>query len=124
MCKQAEDLREKLTDAGRQVADLRVQLEKQEAANRDLKEAKARLEKERKTSHADYVAAKSELEAVKKTLHDVHSELTGTSKRVRQRYMKEKDSELDAVKQALCAVTTEVTRASGRVRQRYSKARK
>lgn len=114
-----KDLRQRLAGAGSQVADLHLQLEEQQAANRDLTEIRTQLESEVRTTKGDHVAAKNELEAVKRTLRDVSSELTSTSKRVRQRYLKEKDNEPEAAKAALRDVTTELTSTTAPVRRQH-----
>jgi chromosome segregation ATPase len=85
-----EDLQGKLMGADSRVAELRIQLEEQQAVNRDLMEAKTRLECEIKMANANHEATKNELETVKKVLYDVRSEATLASGRVRQRYSKTK----------------------------------
>jgi chromosome segregation ATPase len=116
---EVEDLRPRLAGAGSQVADLHLQLEEQQAANRDLTETKTRLESEIRTTKVDHVAAKNELEAVKRTLRDVSSELTGTSRRVRQRYFKEKDNEPAAAKATLRDAATELSSTTAPVRRQH-----
>ncbi len=115
------DLRQKLAATDSEVADLRLQLEEQQAANGDLMELKTRLESEMRTAKVDHVAAKNELEAVKRTLRDVYGELTSTSKRVRQRYLKEKEGGPEAAKTALRDVATELTCTTARVRRQHLK---
>jgi len=83
---EVDNLRGKLTGADSRVADLHVQLEEQQAANRDLMDAKARLEQELKISNMNHESTKNELEAVKKALYDIRSEATLVRGRVRQRY--------------------------------------
>jgi septation ring formation regulator EzrA len=83
---EVDNLRGKLTGAESRVADLHVQLEEQQAANRDLMDAKARLEQELKIANMNREATKKELEAVKKALYDIRSEATLVRGRVRQRY--------------------------------------
>jgi chromosome segregation ATPase len=91
--KQVESLQEKLMVANSRVVEIRAQLEEQQATNRDLMEANTRLENELKTSKLSYDAAKNELKAFKVAMHDIHSEASRTSGRVRQRYFKLKDKE-------------------------------
>ncbi len=86
-----EDLRAKLTGADRRVANLRAQLEEQQAVNRELVETRTRLKSEIKMLNTNHKAAKNELEVFKKALRDIRSEATRTSGRVRQRYFKLKD---------------------------------
>ena len=87
---EVDNLRGKLTGADSRVADLHVQLEEQQAANRDLIEKSARLEQQLKMSNANLEATKNELELVKKALYDIRSEATLVRGRVRQRYSKHK----------------------------------
>jgi len=91
--KQVESLQEKLMVANSRVVEIRAQLEEQQATNRDLMEANTRLENELKTSKVSFDAAKNELKAFKVAMHDIHSEASRTSGRVRQRYFKLKDKE-------------------------------
>jgi exonuclease SbcC len=83
-------LQEKVTAAENRAADLRIQLEDQQAANRELKETNTRLESEIKKVNIDYDTVKKELDAFKNALRDIRSEATRTSGRVRQRYFKPK----------------------------------
>ena len=83
-----EELRDKLSEADGRGADMRGQLEDQQATNRNLMEIKARQESEIKTLKANYETARTELAAFKSALHDIRSEATRTSGRVRQRYFK------------------------------------
>jgi len=85
---EVEELREKNANADSRTTDLRIQLEDQQAANRELMEANTRLEGELKMLRVNYAAARNELDAFKKALHDIRSEATQTSGRVRQRYFK------------------------------------
>ncbi|MHC4123327.1 MAG: hypothetical protein ACYSSI_07120 [Planctomycetota bacterium] len=85
---EAEQLRRKVSDGENQIIDLRIQLEDQQAVNRDLIEANARLENEIKMANINYEAARNELDAFKNALRDIRSEATRTSGRVRQRYLK------------------------------------
>ncbi len=87
---EVDNLRGKLTGADSRVADLHVQLEEQQAANRDLIENRARLEQQLQMSNANLEATKNELELVKKALYDIRSEATLVRGRVRQRYSKHK----------------------------------
>jgi len=89
--KQVESLQEKFMVANSRVVEIRAQLEEQQATNRDLMEANTRLENELKTSKVSFDAVKNELEAFKVAMHDIHSEASRTSGRVRQRYFKLKD---------------------------------
>ncbi len=88
---EAGELREKLSQADGRGADLRGQLEDQQATNRNLMEIRARHESEIKTLRANYETTKTELTAFKSALHDIRSEATRTSGRVRQRYFKPKN---------------------------------
>lgn len=90
---QVEDLREKLTNANNRTDDLSVQFEQQQTVNKELMEANGRFESKMKTLNVNYAAAKNELDAFKKALRDIRSEVTLTSGRVRQRYFKSKDKE-------------------------------
>lgn len=121
---EAEDLRKRLADADGEVTELRVQLEEQQAANRDLMETRTRLESEMKTSNVNHVATRKELEAVKneleaarKALREVYGEVTGASRRVRERYLKEKQNEPEALKRALHDVATDLSSTTARVRR-------
>jgi chromosome segregation ATPase len=91
--KQVESLQEKLMVANSRVVEIRAQLEEQQATNRDIMEANTRLENELKASKVSFDAAKNELKAFKVAMHDIHSEASRTSGRVRQRYFKLKDKE-------------------------------
>ena len=84
-------------------------------------EIKTRLESDVRTAKVDHVATKNELEAVRRTLRDVYGELTSTSKRVRQRYLKEKEGGPEAAKTALRDVATELTCTTARVRRQHLK---
>jgi len=88
-----EKLRGKITDADSRMTTLRTQLEKQQAANRDLIETNSRLESELRTMTANCETAKNELEVFKKALRDIRSEATRTSGRARKRYFKLKNKE-------------------------------
>ncbi len=84
-----EDLdeeREKLGATQASLAGVRNQQEEQQIENRDLKEAKRRLEGEVKALTAKHEAAGTELEATKRTLHEIHSAATQTTKRIHKRY--------------------------------------
>jgi hypothetical protein len=54
-------------------------------------EANTRLENEVKTSKFRHDTIKKELDAFKAAMHDIHSEASRSSGRVRQRYFKLKD---------------------------------
>lgn len=88
---EVDNLRRKLTGSENGMADLRIQLEEQEAANRELMETRTRLECEIKTTYANHKTAKNELEMVKKALNDIRSEATLASGRVRHRYFNPKN---------------------------------
>ena len=88
-----EKLRGKITDADSRMTTLRTQLEKQQAANRDLIETNSRLESELRTMTANCETAKNELEVFKKALRDIRSEATRTSGRTRKRYFRPKNKE-------------------------------
>lgn len=83
-----EDLREKLKAADSRTAELRTELEDYHSTNKELIEAKTRLENETKMTNIKYDAARNELDATKKALRDIRSEATLTSGRIRQRYLK------------------------------------
>ncbi len=85
---EAEQLRRKVADSESRTSDLRIQLEDQQAANRELIESNTRLENEIKMANINYEAARNELDAFKNALRDIRSEVTRTSGRVRQRYFK------------------------------------
>jgi len=89
--KQVESLQEKLAASDSRTADLRFQLEEQQAANKELVDTRTRLESEIKMLSINHEAARSELEAFKKALREVRSEASRTSGRVRQRYFKPKN---------------------------------
>jgi len=88
--REVDKLRRKLTGADNGMADLRTQLEEQEAANRKLMETRTRLECEIKMEKANYEATKNELEMIKKALNDIRSEATLASGRVRHRHFNSK----------------------------------
>jgi chromosome segregation ATPase len=88
---EVERLREKVTHGDRQTADLCILLEDQQAANRKLTETTARLENEIEMANANYDSAKNELDAFRNAVHDIRSEVTQTSGRVCQRYLKQDD---------------------------------
>ncbi|MHC4544191.1 MAG: hypothetical protein ACYS9C_13535 [Planctomycetota bacterium] len=87
---EVEELQEKVIVADNRAADLRIQLEDQQAINRELMETTTRLENEIKMMNINYDTAKNELDAFKNALRDIRSEATRTSGRVRQRYFKPK----------------------------------
>jgi chromosome segregation ATPase len=88
--REVDKLRRKLTGADNGMADLRTQLEEQEAANRKLMETRTRLECEIKMEKANYEATKNKLEMMKKALNDLRSEATLASGRVRHRHFSSK----------------------------------
>ena len=81
-------LQKNLADSEGQVRDLRIRLEDQQIANRNMVEVKARLEGEMKILNLNYESAKNEIKGFKNALYDIRSEATRTSGRVRQRYFK------------------------------------
>lgn len=83
-----ESLRDKVAATDDRSTDMRIQFEDQQAMNRELLQAKTRLENEVKMLSIKYEAAKNELNAFKSALRDIRSEATRTSGRVRQRYLK------------------------------------
>ena len=85
---EVEQLRRKVTDGEGRIANLRIQLDDQQAANRELIETNTRLENETKMANINYEAARNELDTFKNALRDIRSEATRTSGRVRQRYFK------------------------------------
>jgi chromosome segregation ATPase len=86
--KELETLRKKITKTDGQLTDTRIELEDQQAVNKELMEANSRLENELKTLNIDHEAAKKELDAFKNALRDIRSEASQTSGRVRQRHFK------------------------------------
>ena len=86
--KQGGSLQEKLMAANSRMAEIRAHLEEQQVTNRDIMEANTRLENETKTSKFRYETVKKELDAFKTAMHDIHSEASRSSGRVRQRYFK------------------------------------
>jgi len=87
----AKDLRVKLASSDSRVSNLRIQIEEQQSANRELMETRTRLECELKMSKANHEATRNELEMVKKALNDLRSEATLVSGRVRRRHFNPKD---------------------------------
>ncbi len=85
-----EDIRNKVTSSESLIVDLRIQLKDRQTANRELVGAKTRLENEVKMANINYEAARNEVDTFKKALHDIRSEVTLTSGRVRQKYSKAK----------------------------------
>jgi chromosome segregation ATPase len=79
-------LREELTIADGRTADLRKQLDDQQAINRKLMETNTRLENEIKMVNINYEANKKELDAFKNAVRDIRSETTRTSGRVQQKF--------------------------------------
>jgi chromosome segregation ATPase len=88
---QVESFQEKLMVANSRMAEIRAQLEEQQVTNRKIMEANTRLENEVKTSKFRHDTIKKELDAFKAAMHDIHSEASRSSGRVRQRYFKLKD---------------------------------
>jgi len=85
---EVKQMQEKLDTADNRTADLRIQFEDQQAANRELMETNTHLESEIKMLNVNYKAARNELDAFKNAMCDIRSEATQTSGRVRQRYFK------------------------------------
>jgi len=83
-------LREELTVADGRTADLRKQLEDQQANNRKLMETNTRLENEIKMVTINYEANKKELDAFKNAVRDIRSETSRTSGRVQQKLIESK----------------------------------
>jgi chromosome segregation ATPase len=86
--KVTKDIRKKLTSAEKRVAHLCIQLEEQQAANRELIDAKSRADNEIQALNANNKATKNELKMFQK--HDIRSEAARSSGRVRRRYLKPK----------------------------------
>jgi chromosome segregation ATPase len=89
---EVERLREKVAHGDSRTADLCILLEDQQAINRKLTEATARLENEIEMVNVHYDSAKNELDAFKTAVHDIRSEVTQTSGRVCQKYLKQDDA--------------------------------
>jgi chromosome segregation ATPase len=89
---EVERLREKVAHGDRRTADLCILLEDQQAANRKLTETTARLENEIEMVNVNYDSAKNELDAFRNAVHDIRSEVTQTSGRVCQKYLKQDDA--------------------------------
>lgn len=85
-----EKLRDELTGAESRTADLRIQLEDQQATNRRLMEKTTRLDNEIKMVNINYDANKKELDAFKNAVRDIRSEATRTSGRVQQKFLQPK----------------------------------
>ncbi len=83
-----EKLQDELTGADSRTADLRIQLEGQQAANRERMETNTRLENEIKMLNIRCEAAKNEVDAFRNSMRDIRSEATQTSGRVHQKYFK------------------------------------
>jgi len=83
-------LREELIIADGRTADLRTQLENQQADNRKLMETTTRLENEIKMVTINYEANKKELDAFKNAVRDIRSETSRTSGRVQQKLIESK----------------------------------
>lgn len=89
--KVTKDLRKKLTSADKRSAHLCIQLEEQQAANRELIDAKTRLDSDMQTLNANNKATRNELKMFQKALHDIRSEAARSSGRVRRQYLKSKN---------------------------------
>jgi chromosome segregation ATPase len=87
---EVDNLRKELIDADSRVANLRIQLGEQRAANKGLIETRTRLESEMKIAKADHKTAEKEVNVVRKALHDVRGQAARSSGRVRQRCSKPK----------------------------------
>ena len=83
-------LREELVVADGRTADLRTQLENQQADNRKLMETTTRLENEIKMVTINFEANKKELDAFKNAVRDIRSETSRTSGRVQQKLIESK----------------------------------
>jgi len=84
--KQVTVLREKLTDTGRLIADLRVQLEDHQDVNRELVETRTHLEGQMKTLNVNYEATRNELKAFRKVLREIRSETKRTTEYARHQH--------------------------------------
>ena len=85
---EVENLRGKIAHADGRAADLCIQLEDQQAINRELLETNTRFENETKMANINEEAVRNELGTFKNALRDIRSEATQTSGRVRLRYLK------------------------------------
>ena len=83
-----EAFREKIASSDNRLTDMRIELEDQQAVNKELMETNTRLESELEMLNINYEAAMNELNASKNALREIRSEATQTSGRVRQRYFK------------------------------------
>ena len=83
-----ETLREKIAASDNRLTDTRIELEDQQAVNKELMKTNTRLESELEMLNINYAAAVNELNASKNALREIRSEATQTSGRVRQRYFK------------------------------------
>lgn len=83
-----ETFREKIAASDSRLTDTRIELEDQQAVNKELMETNAQLEGELEMLNINYEAARNELDASKSALREIRSEATQTSGRVRQRYFK------------------------------------
>jgi chromosome segregation ATPase len=83
-----ETLREKIAASDNRLTDTRIELEDQQAVNKELMETNTRLESKLEMLNINYEAAMNELNASKNALREIRSEATQTSGRVRQRYFK------------------------------------
>jgi len=85
-----EELRDELAVADNRTADMRIQLEEQQAINREMMETTTRFENELKIVNMNYDANKNELDAFKNAVRDIRSEASRTSGRVQQKFLQPK----------------------------------
>jgi CAP-Gly domain-containing linker protein 1 len=83
-----EAFREKIAASDNLLTDTRIELEDQQAVNKELMETNTRLESELEMLNINYEATRNVLNASKNALREIRSEATQTSGRVRQRYFK------------------------------------
>jgi len=83
-----ESLREKNAASDSWLTDMRIEIEDQQAANKELMGTNTHLKGELKMLNINYEAARNELDTFKNALRDIRIEATQTSGRVRQRYSK------------------------------------
>ncbi len=86
--KELEELRENFAAGNDQLTDMRIGLEDQQVANKELMKSNTRLKSELKTLNVNYEGVKDVLDAFKNAMRDIRSEAAQTSGRVRQRYFK------------------------------------
>lgn len=101
---ETEQLRRKVTSGDSRTADLRIQLEDQQAANQEMMEINTHLENQIKMVNINYDAVKKELDAFKNALRDIRHEVTRTSGHVRQRYFQPKEANSSNLKKEINSV--------------------